>query len=202
MASGDRRAQKNVLLETLDALAETDARRSIEAVVVSGDLTNRSRPDGFDEFAAHLAPPPVEVCHTRECARRPRQPRRPTGSRTRPTRAALRRREPQQTTGGFADGSAGTAATPQPRACDRGHYRRSEWLKAHPHWSFVFTPTHASWLNQVVCLFGILCRRLLEHGHVDTPEDLAEQMLAYTETRNQAASPFQWTYGGRTVLNA
>ena len=75
------------------------------------------------------------------------------------------------------------------------------WLRAHPHWRFVFTPNHASWLNQVECLFGILCRQLVKHGHFDTPQDLAEQMLAYIETRNQTATPFKWTYAGK-VLNA
>jgi transposase len=75
------------------------------------------------------------------------------------------------------------------------------WLRAHPHWRFVFTPNHASWLNQVECFFGILCRQLLKHGHFDTPQDLAEQMLAYIETRNQTATPFRWTYAGE-VLNA
>ncbi len=34
------------------------------------------------------------------------------------------------------------------------------WLKAHPRWRFVFTPNHASWLNQVECLFSILARRV------------------------------------------
>ena len=76
------------------------------------------------------------------------------------------------------------------------------WLRAHPHWRFVFTPNHASSLNQVECVFGILCRQLLKHGHFDTPQDLAEQMLAYIETRNQTATPFQWTYTGKVVLNA
>ncbi len=73
------------------------------------------------------------------------------------------------------------------------------WLKAHPHWRFVHTPNHASWLNQVECFFGILCRQLLKHGHFDTPQDLAEQMLAYIETRNQTASPFKWTYAGKVL---
>ena len=76
------------------------------------------------------------------------------------------------------------------------------WLKTHPNWRFVHTPNHASWLNQVECLFGILCRQLLKHGHFDTPQDLAEQMLAYIETRNQTATPFQWTYTGKVALNA
>jgi predicted phosphodiesterase len=56
MATGDRRAQKHVLFETIDALAETDAVDAIEAVVVSGDLTNRSAAGGFEEFAEQLAP--------------------------------------------------------------------------------------------------------------------------------------------------
>lgn len=73
------------------------------------------------------------------------------------------------------------------------------WLKAHPRWRFVFTPNHASWLNQVECFFSILARRLLKHGHFDTPQDLAEQMLAFVETHNQTATPFQWTYTGRVL---
>jgi transposase len=77
----------------------------------------------------------------------------------------------------------------------------AKWLKTHPRWRFVFTPKHASWLNQVECLFSILARRLLKHGHFDTPEDLAEQMLAFVETHNQTATPFKWTYTGK-VLNA
>ncbi len=37
-------------------------------------------------------------------------------------------------------------------------------LAAHPHWRFQFTPTHASWLNQVEIFFSILQRRLIKHG--------------------------------------
>ena len=73
------------------------------------------------------------------------------------------------------------------------------WLRAHPRWRFVFTPNHASWLNQVEIVFAIMCRRLLKHGHFDTPEDLAEQMLAYIETHNQTAKPFNWTHTGKVL---
>lgn len=37
-----------------------------------------------------------------------------------------------------------------------------DWLEAHPRWSFHFTPTHASWLNQVELFFSILTRRLIQ----------------------------------------
>jgi transposase len=73
------------------------------------------------------------------------------------------------------------------------------WLEAHPRWRFVFTPNHASWLNQVEIVFSIMTRRLLKHGHFDTPEDLAEQMLAFIETHNQTATPFNWTYTGKIL---
>ncbi len=75
------------------------------------------------------------------------------------------------------------------------------WLAAHPRWRFQFTPTHASWLNQVEIFFSILARRLIRHGTFDSEADLAEQMLAFVETYNQTAKPFAWTYTGK-VLNA
>jgi len=41
------------------------------------------------------------------------------------------------------------------------------WLDEHPRWQIVFTPKHASWLNQVE-IFSILTRRLLKHGAART----------------------------------
>ena len=71
----------------------------------------------------------------------------------------------------------------------------SDWLGEHPRWRFVFTPKHASWLNQV----EIFVRRLIKHGAFTSEEDLAQQMLAFVETYNQTAKPFQWTYTGKVL---
>jgi transposase len=76
-----------------------------------------------------------------------------------------------------------------------------EWLEAHPRWRFQFTPTHASWLNQVEIFFSILARRVLKHGAFESEADLVEQMLCFVETYNQTAKPFAWTYTGK-VLSA
>jgi hypothetical protein len=81
----------------------------------------------------------------------------------------------------------------------RGTQEVTEWLANHPRWSFQFTPTHASWLNQVEIFFSILYRRLLKHGSFFSEEDLAEQMLAFIETYNQTAKPFKWTYTGKVL---
>jgi transposase len=83
----------------------------------------------------------------------------------------------------------------------RGTQEVGDWLEAHPRWSFQFTPTHASWLNQIEIFFSILYRRLPKHGMFTSEQDLAEQMLAFIETYNQTAKPFAWTYTGK-VLNA
>ncbi len=81
----------------------------------------------------------------------------------------------------------------------RGTQEVQDWLKTHPRWSFQFTPTHASWLNQIEIFFSILHRRLLKHGVFTSETDLAEQMLAFIETYNQTARPFKWTYTGKTL---
>ena len=81
----------------------------------------------------------------------------------------------------------------------RGTDEVQRWLEAHPRWRFQFTPTHASWLNQVEIFFSILWRRLLKHGIFTSEHDLAEQMLAFVETYNQTAKPFTWTYTGKVL---
>jgi hypothetical protein len=74
-----------------------------------------------------------------------------------------------------------------------------QWLSEHPRWRFVFTPKHASWLNQVEIFFSILARRLLKRGAFSNENDLAQQMLAFVETYNQTARPFRWTYTGNVL---
>jgi transposase len=75
----------------------------------------------------------------------------------------------------------------------------SGWLDEHPRWRFVFTPKHASWLNQVEMFFSILARRQLKHGQFTGPDDLAVQMLAFVEHYNLTAKPFAWTYTGKVL---
>jgi 3',5'-cyclic AMP phosphodiesterase CpdA len=56
IGADDRRAQRDVLRETIEALAQDDALlQELDAVVVSGDLTNRGKEDGFAEFDERIA---------------------------------------------------------------------------------------------------------------------------------------------------
>lgn len=73
------------------------------------------------------------------------------------------------------------------------------WLAQHPRWTFHFTPTHASWLNQIELFFSILSRRLLRRGVFTSKTDLKTQLLAFIERYNPTAKPFAWTYQGKPL---
>jgi len=62
-----------------------------------------------------------------------------------------------------------------------------------------FTPTHASWLNQVELFFSILERRMLRNGEADSRDELATKIMTFITAYNRRATPFAWTYDGRPL---
>jgi transposase len=77
-----------------------------------------------------------------------------------------------------------------------------QFLAENPHVHLHFTPTHASWLNQVELFFSILQRRLLRRGEFDSLDDLAQRVIAFIKDYNRRAAPFRWTYDGRPLRAA
>lgn len=67
------------------------------------------------------------------------------------------------------------------------------WLAKHPLVYFHYTPTHASWINQVECWFGILCRQALRGLSVTSFRKLRQAIDAFIEAYSQNAHPFEWT---------
>ena len=67
------------------------------------------------------------------------------------------------------------------------------WLRDHPNVHFHFTPTSASWLNQVECWFSILSRRALKGASFTSPQGLRAAIDRFTQAHNQEAAPFEWT---------
>lgn len=62
---------------------------------------------------------------------------------------------------------------------------------------FVYTPRHASWLNQVEIWFSILTRRALKRASFDSLEALRKRLTEFIEYFNAVlAKPFRWTYAG------
>ncbi len=73
------------------------------------------------------------------------------------------------------------------------------FLQQNPRVHLHFTPTHASWLNQVELFFSILERRLLRRGEFDSVDHLAQRVIAFIKDYNRRAAPFRWTYDGRPL---
>ena len=78
----------------------------------------------------------------------------------------------------------------------------AEFLKSTPQVHLHFTPTHASWLNQVELFFSILERRLIRRGEFTSVEGLAERIIAFINDYNRRAKPFRWTYDGPPLMAA
>ncbi len=63
---------------------------------------------------------------------------------------------------------------------------------------FLYTPLHASWVNQVEIWFSILARRVLKHGSFATADDLVRAVDGFVAHWNEhEAHPFRWTFRGR-----
>lgn len=76
------------------------------------------------------------------------------------------------------------------------HENVEKWLGRHPRIKLHFTPTHASWLNQIELWFSILGRKILKRGIFNSTHELVAKIMDYIECYNQSATPFRWTYTG------
>lgn len=66
------------------------------------------------------------------------------------------------------------------------------WHDKHPTVAFHFTPTHASWLNQIETWFSILWRNSLRGASFDSVPALCQHMDHFIHAYNQEAHPFEW----------
>ncbi|MBM4329354.1 MAG: IS630 family transposase [Deltaproteobacteria bacterium] len=70
--------------------------------------------------------------------------------------------------------------------------KRDHWLARHKNVHFHFTPTHASWLNQVECWFSILTGATLRRGSFTSPKEVRTAIDQFVHSYNQEAAPFEW----------
>jgi transposase len=70
--------------------------------------------------------------------------------------------------------------------------KEDRWLKHHANVYFHFTPTHASWLNQVECWFSILWRQALQGASFTSARQVRQSIDKYVAAYNPEAAPFEW----------
>ncbi len=74
------------------------------------------------------------------------------------------------------------------------------WLAKHPRFTFHFTPTSASWMNQVETWFGILTRQALRRGSFENVRVLTAAIERFTREWNAGATPFTWVKTADEIL--
>jgi transposase len=73
------------------------------------------------------------------------------------------------------------------------HKKNEGWLKQHPKVHFHFTPTRASWLNQVETWFSVLQGQSLTGSSFTAIQQLQQHIDAFIAAYNGTAKPFAWT---------
>jgi transposase len=76
------------------------------------------------------------------------------------------------------------------------------WLSEHPQVHFHYTPTSASWLNQVEGFFGILGKQSLSQTDFPSKKALREHVTAYMRAWKKNPTPFVWTKPAAAIIKS
>lgn len=71
--------------------------------------------------------------------------------------------------------------------------KHDRWLARHPNVHLHYTPTHASWLNQIEIWFSKLSRAALRRASFTSVRQLRHAIEAFILMHNHTAQPFRWT---------
>ena len=77
-----------------------------------------------------------------------------------------------------------------------------DWFAKRPRWHIHFTPTSASWMNQVERFFALLTDQQLRRGIHQSTKALEADIHAYINAHNAAPKPFRWTKSADDILAA
>ncbi len=80
------------------------------------------------------------------------------------------------------------------------HPEVKQWFADHPRYQLHFTPTSASWLNQVERWFAEITRRRIRRGTFRSVRELERAIRAYIRDHNKAPQPFQWVAAANTII--
>ena len=78
--------------------------------------------------------------------------------------------------------------------------RVKRWLARHSRFVIHFTPTSASWLNQVERFFAAITDQRIRRGVFRSVKALEQAITAYLAEHNASPKPFQWTATAELIL--
>lgn len=80
------------------------------------------------------------------------------------------------------------------------HARVKRWLAARGRYHVHFTPTYASWLNQVETWFNIITQRAIRRGTFRSVKQLTQRIDAFVQKYNAKTQPFMWAATADSIL--
>jgi transposase len=75
-----------------------------------------------------------------------------------------------------------------------------DWLAKRPRYHVHFTPTSASWINQVERWFGLLTERAIRRGTHCSVDALKRDIQAFVDSTNAEPKPFRWVKSADDIL--
>ena len=75
------------------------------------------------------------------------------------------------------------------------------WFAKRPEYRLHFTPTSASWLNQVERFFAEITNKRIRRGVFRSTQALEKAIHEYLDQHNQDPSPFNWTADADLILD-
>ena len=81
------------------------------------------------------------------------------------------------------------------------HAKVRAWLARRPRFHLHYTPTYASWLNQVERWFALITQRTIRRGSFDSVAELKRKINEFVEHYNQHPRPFMWTATAESILS-
>lgn len=80
------------------------------------------------------------------------------------------------------------------------HPTVKRWLARHPRYHVHYTPTYASWLNQIEIWFNIITQQAIRRGTFRSVKELVAMIERYVEQYNKNPHPFVWTATADSIL--
>ncbi len=80
------------------------------------------------------------------------------------------------------------------------HAKVRAWLAKRPRYHLHFTPTYASWINQVERWFAIISQRAIRRGSFRNVRELKQSIEQFVKRYNHDSRPFKWTATAESII--
>ena len=81
------------------------------------------------------------------------------------------------------------------------HAKVKAWLAKRPRYHIHYTPTYASWLNQVERWFAIITQQAIRRGSFSSVKELIAKIQHFVAHYNRSANPFVWAATAKSILD-